>query len=106
MHDWNTLTTNRASIASTMFDTEEYFDEWSPFEWAKRSADVDIDLFMVVGTMGATNDFASRYKPHLESTGREFVYHKSDCPHNIFCMTDELGLAAYQFWAKGFAKNQ
>ncbi|MEM7344255.1 MAG: alpha/beta hydrolase-fold protein, partial [Chloroflexota bacterium] len=83
LHDWNTLSTSRESIATKMFGTEEYFNEWSPYEWATKSAEFDMDMFMVVGTMGATRDFASRYQPHLEDTGREFTYHDSNCPHSI-----------------------
>ncbi|MEM7130538.1 MAG: alpha/beta hydrolase-fold protein [Chloroflexota bacterium] len=29
LHDWNTLSTNRETIATKMFGTEEYFTEWS-----------------------------------------------------------------------------
>ena len=105
LHDWNTLTTNRASIARTMFSNDEaHFDDWSPWRWAEESADADIDLFMVVGTMGATRDFASRYKPFLESTGRDFVYKDSECPHNLFCMLDEYGEDAFRFLAQSFAE--
>ena len=106
LHDWNTLTTNRASIFTAMFQSEEYFTEWSPFEWATRSADAEIDLFMVVGTMEATRDFASRYKPHLKSTGRQFTYYDSTCPHNLFCMTEELGTEAFTFLAKSFTNTR
>lgn len=105
LHDWNTLTTNRAGIARTMFSNDEaHFDAWSPWRWAEASADADINLFMVVGTMGATRDFASRYKPFLESTGRDFIYHDSECPHDLFCMLNEHGEDAYRFLAQSFAK--
>ena len=104
LHSWQTISTNRVSIKDTMFGTEAYFEDWSPWAWAERSADVDIDLLMVVGTMPATRDFGSRYKPFLESTGREFVYYDSDCPHSIFCMTDEYGAEAFQFLADSLEK--
>ena len=106
LHDWNTLSTNRAGIARTMFSNDQaHFDQWSPWTWAERSAKTDIDLFMIVGTMGATRDFASRYKPFLESIGKEFIYHDSTCPHNLFCMLDEYGEDAFRFIAKSFADN-
>lgn len=104
LHNWQTISTSRASISSTMFASERYFDEWSPWTWAERSAAADIDLFMVVGTMAATRDFGSRYKPYLAGIDREFVYHDSECPHSMFCMIDELGREAYTFLGNSLRK--
>lgn len=84
---------------------EAYFDQWSPWTWAQESAEADIDLFMVVGTMGATRDFASRYRPFLEETGWEFIYRDSACSHSVFCMLDELGEDAFRFLAQSFEKK-
>ncbi|MEM7027957.1 MAG: alpha/beta hydrolase-fold protein [Chloroflexota bacterium] len=105
LHDWNTLSTNRQSIASKMFASEAYFKEWSPYEVTKNAADVDLDVFMVVGEMNATRDFASRFRPHLEDTGKAFTYHDVACPHSIFCMMDELGEEAFSFLAASFARQ-
>ena len=102
LHDWNTLSTSRQSITSKMFATEAYFDQWSPYKAIETIGENDPAIFMVVGTMDATRDFASRFKPLLESTGRNFIYHDSACPHSLFCMMDELGTDAFTFLADQF----
>ncbi len=106
LHNWETLSTSRESIANKMFASPAYFDEWSPWELTKNVADGDPDVFMVVGEMAATRDFASRFVPHLENTGREFIYHDVACPHNVFCMLDELSDEAFTFLADSFARHQ
>ncbi|MBV7337834.1 hypothetical protein KFU94_58330 [Chloroflexi bacterium TSY] len=106
LHDWQTLSTNRSSIASKMFKTEDYFSQWSPYELTKDSGNIALDVFMVVGEMVATRDFASRFRPHLESTGRAFTYSDSPCPHSLFCMLDELGGNGFSFLADSFARQQ
>ncbi len=105
LHDWQTLSTSRKSIADKMFGSEAYFDQWSPYTMTKSFAETDPDLFMVVGEMAATRDFASRFKLHLESTGREFVYHDVACPHSIFCQYDELNEDSFTFLADSFARQ-
>jgi len=105
LHDWQTLTNGRGRIADKMFENEAYFDQWSPYTMTKNLAETDPDLFMVVGEMSATRDFASRFKPHLENTGREFVYHDVACPHNIFCQYDELNEDSFTFLADSFARQ-
>ncbi len=102
LHDWNTLSSSRKSIAAKMFGTEAYFDQWSPYTMTSKSTENDPDLFMVVGEMAATRDFASRFKPHLESTGRDFIYHDVACPHNVFCIMDQLGTEGFTFLAESF----
>ena len=69
-----------------MFATEAHFDQWSPYKAVEAVDQSDPELFMVVGTMGATGELASRFKPLLESTGRDFIYHNSACPHSLSCM--------------------
>ncbi|MEM7118157.1 MAG: alpha/beta hydrolase-fold protein [Chloroflexota bacterium] len=105
IHNWQTLSTNRTSIASKMFAREAYFADWSPWTLTEKGAAVEIDLFMVVGEMAATRDFGNRFKPHLESTGRQFVYYDSPCPHSIFCMMDELSDKSFTFLANSFSRN-
>ncbi len=106
LHNWETLSTTREGIAAKMFKTEAYFNEWSPWELTKNVTDDDPDIFMVVGEMEATSEFASRFVPHLENTGREFVYHDVACPHSVFCMLDELSEEAFTFLANSFARQQ
>ncbi|MCP4325584.1 MAG: esterase family protein [Alteromonadales bacterium] len=105
LHDWNTLSSNRKSIADKMFATEHYFDTSSPYAMTGTVAENDPALFMVVGNMEATRDFASRFKPHLESTGREFNYYDVDCAHNIFCIFDKLGDEGFKFLSKSFTRR-
>ena len=99
LHDWQTLSTNRASIANKMFASEAYFNDWSPWELTRNSPDVAIDLFMVVGEMPATREFGSRFAPHLAGLERPFTYHDVACPHSIFCQMDALGEDAFTFLA-------
>ena len=106
LHDWNTLATTRASIAAKMFETEAYFKQWSPYEAANNAPNADLDVFMVVGEMDATRDFASRFRPHLESTGQAFTYLDVACPHSLFCIMDELGKEGFSFLADSFARRQ
>lgn len=103
LHNWETLSTNRANIARKMFASEAYFEQWSPWALTEGATNTEIDLFMVVGEMAATKDFGNRFKPHLENTRREFAYFDSSCPHSISCMMDELGTEAFSFLAKSFA---
>lgn len=106
LHDWQTLSTNRQSIVSKMFQTEDYFNKWSPYTLTENSKEIDLDIFMVVGQMAATRDFASRFRPHLERNGPEFTYFDSPCPHSIFCMMDELGEKSFTFLAESFARHE
>jgi dienelactone hydrolase len=105
LHDWQTLSTSRKSIANKMFGSEAYFDQWSPYAMTRVSTESDPDLFMVVGVMASTRDFASRFKPHLEGTGREFIYHDVACPHSISCQYDELKEDSFAFLADSFARQ-
>lgn len=105
LHNWETLTTTREGIANKMFASEAYFNEWSPWKLTENSADIDLDVFMVVGEMEATREFGSRFVPHLESTGRAFTYHDVACPHSIFCQMDALGEEAFSFLATSFARQ-
>ena len=105
LHDWNTLTSSRKGIADKMFNTKAYFDQWSPFEAIKKAPSADLDLFMVVGEMGATRDFASRFKPQLARTGQQFIYHDVACLHSIFCIMDKLGTEGFTFLANSFENH-
>ncbi len=102
LHDWNTLSNHRESIANKMFGTEQYFEKHSPYFMTETVKDNDPALFMVVGNMEATRDFASRFKPHLESSGREFEYYDIDSPHSIFSIMDELGDEGFRFLSESF----
>ena len=105
LHNWETLSTKRAFIASKMFETESYFDQWSPWTYTTSGVEADLDLFILVGAMADTRDLASRFRPHLETEGLEFTYFDSDCPHNLFCMLDERGKDAFSFLADSFARH-
>ena len=106
IHDWNSLTTMRKGIADKMFDTEAYFNQWSP--WAltanTTSEDANLDIFMVVGTMKATSGFGDRFRPHLDDAGHEYTYVKSQCPHSMFCLMDNQGEQYFKFLAEKFAR--
>ncbi len=102
LHDWNTLSSNRKSIADKMFGSQTYFEKHSPYGMTENAAENDPALFMVVGNMEATRDFASRFKPHLEKEGREFEYYDVDCPHSIFCIMDKLGDEGFRFLSNSF----
>ena len=104
MHNWQTLSTNRSSIATKMFASESYFENWSPWVWTAEVEADDPDLFMIVGSMGATREFASRFKPHLDDSGRDFVFFDSECPHDMFCFLEERGNDAFAFLADSFAR--
>ncbi|MCP4608971.1 MAG: hypothetical protein GY845_09690 [Planctomycetes bacterium] len=104
LHNWETITTSRKKIADKMFASEEYFDQWSPWQLTQDGVDVDIDLFMVVGEMEQTSEFGSRFVPLLQSTGREFAYYDVACPHSMFCIMDELGAEGFKFIAESLAK--
>lgn len=99
LHSWPSITAGRPQIAEKMFDTEDYFNNWSPWALIQQGADVEMDMFMVVGSMQATRAFGDAFKPVVESTGREFTYFDSECPHSIFCLVDELGKEAFTFMA-------
>jgi len=105
LHNWETITTSRKKIADKMFASEEYFNQWSPWQLTKDGADVDIDLFIAVGEMKETSEFGSRFVPHLKSTGREFTYHDVACPHSMFCIIDELGAEGFTFIAESLANQ-
>ena len=104
LYNWETITQNRKSIANKMFASEEYFNQWSPWKLTENGSDVDIDIFMVVGEMKETSEFASRFVPHLESTGREFTYYDVACPHSMICIMDELGTQGFTFIAESIAE--
>ena len=105
LHDWRTISNGRKSITDKMFGTEAYFEQWSPYTASKNVPEADLDVFMVVGEMGAIRDFASRFKPHLERTGQQFTYHDVACPHSLMCMMDVLAVEAFSFMAECFAKS-
>ncbi len=105
LHDWNTLSNNRKSIAEKMFGTKEYFDTVSPYAMTDSISDNAPALFMVVGNMEETRDFASRFKPHLVNSGREFDYYDVDCPHSIFCIMDKLGDEGFMFLSESFTRR-
>ncbi len=102
LHDWETLSENRESIAKKMFASEDYFNKWSPHTLMKNSAGVEMEVFMIVGQMEDTRNFASRFRPHVESSGRDITYFDSPCPHSIFCMMNERGDDAFSFMKENF----
>ena len=103
LHSWETLTSTRKGIAAKMFETEEYFDKWSPYKLTKDATDVEPHILMVVGEMRATRDFGGHFQSHLENTGREFAYFDVSCPHSIFCLMDKLNDEAFRFLAASLA---
>lgn len=105
IHNWETLSTSRASIASKMFDTEDYFNQWSPWTLTTDASDVDMDIYMLVGEMQATSDFASRFRPHLDNQGIEFTPVDANCPHSMFCIMDNHGEEVFTFMADSFARQ-
>lgn len=106
IHNWQTLSNTRASIADKMFASEDYFNEWSPWTLTQDAADVDVDLFIVVGEMEATSEFGSRFIPHLESSGYPFTYHDVACPHSVPCLLELLSDESFAFLAASLAPNQ
>ncbi len=106
LHNWETLSTSRESIANKMFGSETYFNQWSPWELTKNPADDDPDVFMVAGEFPPVVDFNNRFRTHLESTGRDFTYYDApSCPHSIFCLMDHKGKEAFSFLAASFEQR-
>ncbi|MCP4417922.1 MAG: hypothetical protein GY805_14965 [Chloroflexi bacterium] len=105
LHDWQTLFNGRKRIANKMFGSEGYFDQWSPYAMTKHVAKTAPDLFMVVGEMAATRDFASRFKPHFENAGGELIYHEVACPHSLICIMNQLAPEGFTFLADSFARQ-
>ena len=60
IHNWETLSTNRSSIANKMFATEGYFDLWSPWTLTAQGPNPELDLFIIVGDMNATRESAQK----------------------------------------------
>ncbi|MEM8532188.1 MAG: alpha/beta hydrolase-fold protein [Chloroflexota bacterium] len=105
LHDWNTITNNREEIATKMFQTESYFNQWSPWELTTHSDDTDIDMFMVVGEMESVRDYGERFQIHLNNVGQEFTAVEASCPHSLICMMDDHGEEAFAFIAKSFVQQ-
>lgn len=105
IHNWETLTTSRASIASKMFDTEDYFDQWSPWALTTGVSDIEMNIYFLVGEMPATVDFASRFRPHLETQGIDFTSVDATCPHSMFCIMNNHCEEIFTFMADSFVQQ-
>lgn len=104
LHFWQSISQGRQEIVAKMFETETYFNEWSPWAVTTNATDADLDMFIVAGNMEIVRAFNDRFRPHLESVGQEFTYFDApDCPHSIFCLMDAHGEAAFTFLADSFA---
>ncbi|KAA3642372.1 MAG: hypothetical protein DWQ07_25400 [Chloroflexi bacterium] len=105
LHNWETLTSTRESIATKMFASEDYFMQWSPWELTSNASDVEMDMFLVAGNMAAVRDFNERFWGYLEDEGRDFVHYDANCPHSVFCLMDQYGEEAFTFLANSFAQQ-
>lgn len=102
LHNWESISSKRASIARKMFATEDYFNQWSPMTLSKNAAEADLDIFMVVGEMKDTRIFGYPFRDQLETTDARFTYHDVACPHSIFCMVDDLFEESFSFLAAAY----
>jgi dienelactone hydrolase len=97
MHDWETLSENRASIASDQFNNDErIFDEWSPWALAANASADKPPMLIVSGMM---LDFADRYTAHLRELGLNVTRHATDCGHDLRCLAEVHGKSAFAFFA-------
>ncbi|MEM7126791.1 MAG: haloalkane dehalogenase [Chloroflexota bacterium] len=106
LHFWQSISDGRPEIVAKMFQTEAYFNQWSPWELTKDAADADLDVFIVAGNMEIVVAFNDRFRPHLENVGQPFTYYSApDCPHSILCLMDARGEEAFQFLAESFDRG-
>ena len=106
LHNWETISTMRKGITSTMFETESYFNQWSPWQLTSEGTDVDIDMYLLWGEMPITKDFGERFRTHLEPLNREITSVESSCPHSMFCIMDKHGADLFQFITNSVARQE
>ena len=106
IHNWETLTTTREGIATKMFSTEDYFNQWSPWTLTTNASEIDMNIYFLVGEMNATSDFASRFRPHLESQNIAFTSIDANCPHSVFCIMDNHGEEIFGFIVDSIARQE
>ena len=73
---------------------EEYFNEWSPREWAKRA---DLSKTPILIVEGLMKDYNFSFYEHLKELGGRVKYVKSDCLHNVHCLQNHSGVRIFEF---------
>lgn len=95
MHSWETLCEMHPKLATSVFgDDEHYFNEWSPWEWAKKADLSQIPILIIEGLMA---DYNMRYFEHLKKQGGRVKYVSSGCLHNVHCLQNHSGIRAFEF---------
>ncbi|MCP4306354.1 MAG: hypothetical protein GY788_16110 [bacterium] len=101
LHDWETLTAGRPSIARDQFGgSEATFLPWSPWALAEETQ-LNVTPVMVVS--GAMAGWADKYVDHLKRNGVEVSRLAANCGHDLFCMENQFGREAFRFIAKAQA---
>ena len=98
MHDWSTLSANRANVAADQFgSSEQFFERWSPWKLAAESQDQAPPFMMVKGSLDA---FYDRYSSHLIQSGHEPTLVDGRCGHDMACLAESVGDQAAAFLAE------
>lgn len=98
MHNWSTLSANRAHVATDQFGrSEEFFEQWSPWTMAAQAQDQLPPLMMVKGSL---DSFYDRYSDHLIQSGHEPMLVDGRCGHDMVCLAESAGDQAAAFLAE------
>ena len=103
LHDFDTLTTNRAFIAKNQFGNDpKLFDKWSPWKLSNDAAEHGTmqqapPILMFSGSMAATRSFGDRFAKHLKDKGASYEYVQTEFAHCMKPFMDAYGKKAFEF---------
>lgn len=97
LHNWETLTTKRADIASEIFANDpSIFDEYSPWFQATKNAEILKDSVCFQIIKGALS-YNLAYYDHMRSLGIPVEYVETICGHQLGFLIDEEGIASISY---------
>ena len=98
LHNWQTLKTTQAAIASEIFDNDEaYFNQFSPWHFFKKNAAVLADSVCIRLAVGALTQYSRPLRDSLTAWSIPFEYLETTCAHNLGCLLTQDGVTAVAF---------
>ena len=99
MHNCETLTAGRSSIAHKQFaDDPTRFEAWSPWTWAERA---ELSRTPILIAEGLMTDYNRRYRDHLQALGADLTYVITPCLHDLRGLQTEVGQHVHSFQSRG-----
>ena len=93
LHNWATLTSTRADIATEIFndDSTMFNTQASPWKFLEQNPSTFSHDTLIYIVVGALKQYNRSMSSHLDALGIPHIYVETVCPHAVGCMLDEEG---------------